>query len=94
MKGTAIFFGTPALRCALITPAEAETRAKSPTIVLAYDGSGDFGPGTPGTKTAGWQEALDHCVSAGHDIELSVGDEVIIECGKSCRLDIKPLKAR
>ncbi len=41
-----------------------------PLVTLAYDGTGDFGPDTPGTTTAGWQEALDHCVS--HHLDLYV----------------------
>lgn len=36
-----------------------------PDIVLSWSGKGDFGPQTPGTKTSGWQEALDYCVPAG-----------------------------
>ena len=28
---------------------------------LTWDRTGDFGPHTPGTRTHGWQEALDHC---------------------------------
>lgn len=32
-----------------------------PVIVIAADNTGDFGPGTPGTATAGWQEAINWC---------------------------------
>lgn len=35
-------------------------------VVLAWDGSGDFGPQTPGTKTCGWQEAISYCMTAAH----------------------------
>ena len=45
----------------------------NPTLVLAYDSSGDFGPQTPGTKTAGWQEALDACVRQARDLYVKGG---------------------
>ena len=35
-----------------------------------YDDTGDFGPGTAGIATAGWQEALDYC--AGNAVDLCV----------------------
>lgn len=41
--------------------------------VLAWDDSGDFGPQTAGTKTAGWQEALDYCVANGRDLYVKGG---------------------
>jgi len=41
--------------------------------VLAYDGSGDFGPQTAGTKTAGWQEAIDYCVAHARDLYVKGG---------------------
>lgn len=44
-----------------------------PVLVLAFDNSGDFGPKTPGTKTAGWQEALDACVSQARDLYVKGG---------------------
>ncbi|HIC89405.1 MAG TPA: hypothetical protein EYP04_08385, partial [Anaerolineae bacterium] len=47
--------------------------AKYPYVVLAYDGTGDFGPETPGTKTAGWQEALDYCVEHKQDLYVKGG---------------------
>jgi hypothetical protein len=44
-----------------------------PSVVLAYDNTGDFGPATPGTKTAGWQEALDYCVANARDLYVKGG---------------------
>lgn len=43
------------------------------TVVLSYDGKGHFGPQTPDTKTAGWQEALDYCVERKHDLYIKGG---------------------
>ncbi len=42
-------------------------------VVLAWDASGDFGPQTPGTRTAGWQEAIDHCIAHGRDLYVRGG---------------------
>jgi hypothetical protein len=47
--------------------------AEIPFIVLAWDNTGDFGPSTPGTKTAGWQESLDKCVEIGSDLYVKGG---------------------
>ncbi len=44
-----------------------------PVVVVALDGSGDFGPQTPGTRTAGWQEALNYCVAHGRDLYIQGG---------------------
>ena len=44
-----------------------------PSVVLAYDDTGDFGPATLGTKTAGWQEALDYCVANARDLYVKGG---------------------
>jgi hypothetical protein len=44
-----------------------------PMVVVAFDGSGDFGPETPGTKTAGWQEAIDYCVERKRDLYIKGG---------------------
>jgi hypothetical protein len=73
-------------------------RARPPYVVLASDGSGDFGPGTRGTRTAGWQEALDHCVSQGSDLYVRggfggrkavfhVGDTIRIPPAQDFRID-------
>lgn len=48
-------------------------RPSTPTVVLAYDGSGDFGPETPNTNTAGWQEAIDYCVEHKRDLYVKGG---------------------
>jgi len=48
-------------------------KPSSPVVVLAYDGTGDFGPQTPGTKTAGWQEAINYCVERKRDLYVKGG---------------------
>jgi len=48
-------------------------RSPGPAVVLAYDGTGDFGPGTPNTRTAGWQEAIDYCVDNNLDLYVKGG---------------------
>lgn len=45
----------------------------STCVVLAYDDTGDFGPATPNTKTAGWQEALDYCTANARDLYVKGG---------------------
>ncbi len=42
-------------------------------VILAWDASGEFGPQTPGTRTAGWQEAIDRCVATGRDLYVKGG---------------------
>lgn len=44
-----------------------------PMVLLAYDGTGDFGPQTPDTETAGWQEAINHCVEHKKDLYVKGG---------------------
>lgn len=44
-----------------------------PVVVVALNGSGDFGPQTPGTHTAGWQEAINFCVTHGRDLYVQGG---------------------
>ena len=46
---------------------------RTANVLLAYDGTGDFGPQTPGTRTDGWQEALDHCVREARDLTVKGG---------------------
>jgi len=63
---------------ALVVSAAAAAHAAAPpgaraNVLLAWDGSGDFGPHTPGTRTAGWQEALDHCVAHARDLYVQGG---------------------
>jgi len=48
-------------------------KPSSAVVVLAYDGTGDFGPQTPGTKTAGWQEAINYCVERKRDLYVKGG---------------------
>lgn len=43
-----------------------------PCIVLAYDDTGDFGPATTGTKTAGWR-TIDYCVAHARDLYVKGG---------------------
>jgi hypothetical protein len=47
--------------------------ASHPAVVLAWDSTGDFGPQTTGTKTAGWQEAIDYCVAHARDLHVKGG---------------------
>lgn len=66
----------PLLAVCLPTPllaAEATSQQRRPFVVLAHDDTGDFGPGTPETKTAGWQEALGHCVANHMDLYVKGG---------------------
>jgi len=61
---------------ALCLPSSAsvgESKLDHPFVVLAWDASGDFGPETSGTTTAGWQEAVDCCVANGHDLYVKGG---------------------
>ena len=54
-------------------PPSRENVRPHPNLILAPDNSGDFGPQTPGTKTCGWQEALDACVAQGRDLYVKGG---------------------
>lgn len=49
------------------------TPLPSACVLLAFDGSGDFGPQTPGTRTDGWQEALECCVHEARDLYVQGG---------------------
>ncbi|MCX5759854.1 MAG: hypothetical protein NTU83_15400 [Candidatus Hydrogenedentes bacterium] len=42
-------------------------------VVLSWDDTGDFGPATANTKTAGWQEAIDYCVANARDLYVKGG---------------------
>ncbi|MFH1568883.1 MAG: hypothetical protein ABIL09_12870 [Gemmatimonadota bacterium] len=55
------------------SPSAAAPEAARPWVLLAWDDSGDFGPGTPGTRTAGWQEALDFCAAHARDLYVKGG---------------------
>ena len=59
------------LFCLMGTLGTAE--APHPNLILAPDNTGDFGPQTPGTKTSGWQEALDACVAQKRDLYVKGG---------------------
>lgn len=64
----------PALRAAEpAPPPELARTARSAFALLAFDGTGDFGPQTPGTRTDGWQEALDFCVREARDLTVKGG---------------------
>lgn len=53
--------------------ADPAVRPARPCVVLALDGTGDFGPQTTGTRTAGWQEALDYCKAHKRDLFVQGG---------------------
>ena len=64
----------PTLRAADPAPVPPVARAaRAAGVLLAFDGSGDFGPQTPGTRTDGWQEALDCCVREARDLHVLGG---------------------
>jgi hypothetical protein len=52
---------------------KAMRESQSPQVILAYDNTGDFGPQMPGTKTAGWQEAINYCVEHARDLYVKGG---------------------
>jgi hypothetical protein len=66
-------------------------------VILAIDGAGDFGPQTPGTRTAGWQEALNYCVAHQRDLYVQGGfggnvvfnvlTNVVIPAARNFRID-------
>jgi len=69
-----------------------------PMVVLAFDGTGDFGPQTPNTTTAGWQEAINFCVEHKRDLYVkggwggetaiyNVGDTIHIPATQDFRID-------
>ena len=49
------------------------TTANGPAVQLSFDRKGDFGPQTPGTRTDGWQEALDFCAHESRDLHVEGG---------------------
>lgn len=57
----------------LAAGAESAAPPRRASVLLAYDGSGDFGPQTPATRTDGWQEALDFCVREARDLYVQGG---------------------
>lgn len=44
-----------------------------PMVVVAADGTGDFGPQTSGTSTSGIQEAINYCVANQRDLYIKGG---------------------
>lgn len=50
--------------------------SRFPLVLVAPDGSGDFGPETPGTRTAGIQEAINHCAEKQRDLFIRGGPGV------------------
>ena len=50
--------------------------AKQPVVTLTWDGTGDFGPHTPNTRTSGWQEALAAAAAAGRDVYVQGGSDL------------------
>lgn len=70
----AILSCLPILLLSLLAIAEPrQAPPQAACVLLAFDGSGDFGPQTPGTRTGGWQEALDHCVREARDLYVKGG---------------------
>lgn len=56
--------------------AEVVGQTKPCDVVLSWDSNdsaAQFGPHTPGTKTAGWQEAIAYCVANGRDLYVKGG---------------------
>lgn len=47
-----------------------------PVTTLTWDGTGDYGPHTVGTRTSGWQEALKHCAASGRDLTVQGGSDL------------------
>ncbi|NUM53075.1 MAG: hypothetical protein HUU46_05475 [Candidatus Hydrogenedentes bacterium] len=65
--------GTACIVSCSVWAAAGPTEKSGPCVVLAYDDTGDFGPATPGTKTSGWQEAIDYCVANARDLYVKGG---------------------
>lgn len=59
--------------CASVWAEEPPPTKNSASVILSLDGGGDFGPQTPATRTSGWQEALDFCVSHARDLYVAGG---------------------
>src|SRR5262245_48334097 len=64
--------GSPVIARAPASGPVVSTRP-SGAVVLAWDGSGDFGPQTPGTRTSGWNEALACCARQSRDLYVAGG---------------------
>lgn len=73
MRSCARIVTTMACTLLYITGTAPAEPPRSACVLLAWDDTGDFGPQTPGTRTAGWQEALDHCVANAQDLYVKGG---------------------
>jgi hypothetical protein len=74
MRASAIVLGVLAMASGAVAGERSPSAdARRPRVVLAHDGGGDFGPNTPGTSTAGWQEALAACVARHRDLYVQGG---------------------
>ena len=78
--------------------AQPASKPLKPYVVVASDGSGDFGPQTPNTRTSGWQEALDDCVAhkrdlfvqggwGGRDVIYNVSETIRVPASQDFRID-------
>jgi len=65
-------------------------------VTVSHNGSGNFGPQTPGTTTAGIQEAINSCVAKGLDLYIqggwkgpvySIGDTIHIPPSQDFEID-------
>lgn len=70
---TSCAYGLMCLALCISAHAEAPEKPASPQVVLSWDDTGDFGPQTANTKTAGWQEAIDYCVANARDLYVKGG---------------------
>lgn len=70
LRALAIFLA--ALSCGAAATTETSS-PDAPTVVLSWDTSSDFGPHTPDTRTAGWQEAINYCVEHARDLYVKGG---------------------
>jgi len=72
-----LLFACTALATLCLAAGEGRDRAidkpSLPMVVLAHDGTGDFGPETANTRTAGWQEAINSCVERKRDLYVKGG---------------------
>jgi hypothetical protein len=68
-----VFLATLVAACIPLFAAGAEEKGRGHNVIVSWDDSGDFGPQTPNTKTAGWQEAIDYCVANGRDLYIKGG---------------------
>lgn len=66
---------------------EASKKRKNfPLVVVAHDGTGDFGPDTPGTRTAGIQEAIQHCAEQQRDLYIRGGPGAVYRVSETIQV--------